>query len=126
MNNIIAIPMGDPAGIGPEITVKALNNKEIYDQCAPLVVGNKEVLENAMEVTGVTLDTNAITNPSEGKYAFGTIDVISLDNIDVSELKIGEVQKQAGAAAFEYIKTSINKAMDGEVTALATTPINKE
>ncbi|SFD90255.1 4-hydroxythreonine-4-phosphate dehydrogenase [Lentibacillus persicus] len=126
MNNIISIPMGDPAGIGPEITVKALNNKEIYDQCAPLVVGNKEVLKNAMEMTGVTLDTNAITNPNEGKYTFGTIDVISLDNLDVSELRIGEVQKQAGAAAFEYIKTSINMAMDGEVSALATTPINKE
>ncbi|SFB01568.1 4-hydroxythreonine-4-phosphate dehydrogenase [Lentibacillus halodurans] len=126
MNNIIAIPMGDPAGIGPEITVKALNYREIYEQCAPLVVGNIEVLENAMKFTGITLKINEVSNPNEGKYEFGTIDIISFSNLDTYDLKMGEVQAQAGAAAFEFIQTSIKLALDGEVAALATTPINKE
>lgn len=126
MNNVIAIPMGDPAGIGPEITVLALSKKEIYAQCSPLVIGNAAVMKNAMKFTDTYLELNEISSPAEGKYTHGTIDIISLDNIDVSNLKIGEVQAQAGQAAFEYIKKSVEFAMDGKVAALATTPINKE
>lgn len=125
-DNIIAIPMGDPAGIGPEIVVKALNKKEIYNQCAPLVIGNKKVIENTMKYTKAKLKINGITEPGQGKYEFGTIDIISLDNLDISTLKVGEVQAQAGSAAFDYIKTSIELALEGKVSALATTPINKE
>lgn len=124
--NIIAIPMGDPAGIGPEITVKALSKEEIYEQCSPLVVGNKDVLENAMHYTGVSLKLNEISDPNEGKYEFGTVDVLSFENIDSEILQMGEVQAQAGQAAFDYIKSSIDLALEGKVSALATTPINKE
>ncbi len=118
--------MGDPAGIGPEITVKSLAKREVYESCSPLVVGNKEVLENAMTFTNTNLDIHVISNPYEGKYEFGTIDLISLNNIQIDTLKIGEVQAQAGQAAFDYIKKSIDLALEGEVSALATTPINKE
>ncbi|PYZ95950.1 4-hydroxythreonine-4-phosphate dehydrogenase PdxA [Alteribacter lacisalsi] len=124
--DIIAIPMGDPAGIGPEITVKALKSKEIYDSCAPLVVGNTAVLEKALTYTETDLQFNEIQHPSEGKYELGTIDVLNFDNLDSDNLKMGEVQAQAGQAAFDYIKTSIELAMNGDVSAIATTPINKE
>lgn len=123
---IIAIPMGDAAGIGPEITVKALNNQEIYESCKPLVVGDQKVVENAMKYTGSSLKINSVSEPEEGLYTYGTIDVLSMENIDISTLKVGEVQEQAGKAAFEYIETSIRLAMEGRVSALATTPINKE
>src|SRR5690625_5372256 len=102
--NIIAIPMGDPAGIGPEITVKALSKKEIYDNCAPLVIGNRSVIENAVKFTHTNLKINEINKPSEGIYERGTIDLMHFDNIDVYSLEIGKVQAQAGKAAFEYIK----------------------
>jgi 4-phospho-D-threonate 3-dehydrogenase / 4-phospho-D-erythronate 3-dehydrogenase len=124
--NIIAIPMGDPAGIGPEITVKALNKPEIYEVCSPLVIGHTQVLENAMKMTNVNLEIHEITDPSEGKYEYGTIDVISLNNLDVETLELGKVQAQCGKAAYEYIETSVKLALDGKVSALATTPINKE
>jgi 4-hydroxythreonine-4-phosphate dehydrogenase len=123
---IIAIPMGDPAGIGPEITVKALNNAEIYEVCAPLVIGHSEILKNAMKFTNTHLLINEITDPSEGLYKHGTIDVISLDNLDMSTLEIGTVQAQCGQAAYEYIKTASTLALEGKVASLATTPINKE
>jgi 4-hydroxythreonine-4-phosphate dehydrogenase len=124
--SIIAIPMGDPAGIGPEITVKALDKPEIYEVCSPLVIGHSEVLKNAMKFTNTFLKINEINDPSEGIYEHGTIDVISLDNLDVDQLEMGTVQAQCGKAAYEYIEKSVALALEGKVTALATTPINKE
>lgn len=126
MKTIIAIPMGDPAGIGPEITVKALDKSEIYELCSPLVIGHSEVLKNAMKFTNTLLEINEINDPAEGKYEYGTIDVISLDNLDVNQLEMGTVQAQCGKAAYEYIEKSVALALEGKVTALATTPINKE
>ena len=123
---IIAIPMGDAAGIGPEITVKSLAKKEIYDMCYPLVVGDAEVIEKAIDVTEVGLKVNIVSSPAEGKYEFGTIDVLDMNNIDIDTLEPGQVQAQCGKASFEFIEKSVKLAMDGEVAALATTPINKE
>ncbi|MED1862517.1 4-hydroxythreonine-4-phosphate dehydrogenase PdxA [Fictibacillus nanhaiensis] len=123
---IIAIPMGDPAGIGPEITMKSLAKKEIYDVCKPLVIGDTAVLEKAIEIVGADLRINEVTSPAEGKYELGTVDVINLNNIDMKKLQYGEVSAQGGQGAFEYIKKAVELATAGEVKALATTPINKE
>lgn len=123
---IIAIPMGDPAGIGPEITMKSLAKKEIYDACKPLVVGDADILEKAVSIVEEDLKINEVKTASEGKYELGTIDIINLDNINMDEHVYGEVSAQCGQGAFEYIKESVDMAMRGEVKALATTPINKE
>lgn len=124
--SIIAIPMGDPAGIGPEITMKSLAKKEIYDVCKPLVIGDTGVIKKAIKIVEADLQVNEITAPAEGKYKFGTVDVINLANIDIDKLEYGQVSAQGGQGAFEYIKKSVELAMAGEVKALATTPINKE
>ncbi len=126
MNNIIAIPMGDPAGIGPEIVVKALNNKEIYECCRPVVIGNKDVIEKVLALTNIPLEINLINDIKDGYYSHGTVDLISLNNIDINTLEYGKVQAQCGIASYEYIKTSIELAMDKKAIAIATTPINKE
>jgi 4-hydroxythreonine-4-phosphate dehydrogenase len=123
---IIAIPMGDPAGIGPEITMKSLSKKEIYDVCKPLVIGDAAVLEKAIAIVGADLKINEVNSPSEGKYELGSVDVINLNNIDLNQLQYGEVSAQGGQGAFEYIKKAVELATAGEVKALATTPINKE
>ncbi|HNZ82773.1 MAG TPA: 4-hydroxythreonine-4-phosphate dehydrogenase PdxA [Sedimentibacter sp.] len=123
---IIGIPLGDPAGIGPEIVVKALNEKEIYEVCSPLVVGDKSILEQAMKFCDISLNINSVKEPANGKYEYGTIDLIDLNNVDVNRLKIGKVQAMGGKAAFEYIKTVANLALEKKVDAIATTPINKE
>ncbi|MFS0559345.1 4-hydroxythreonine-4-phosphate dehydrogenase PdxA [Terribacillus sp. 179-K 1B1 HS] len=123
---IIAIPMGDPAGIGPEITMKSLAKQEIYDVCKPLVIGDTAVIKKAIEIVDANLEVNEVSAPSEGKYELGTVDVINLDNIDIEKLEYGQVSAQGGQGAFEYIKKSVELAMDGQVQALATTPINKE
>ncbi len=126
VREIIAIPMGDAAGIGPEITVKSLAKEELYTMCKPLVVGDANILRKAIEVTGVNLKVRVVSSPTEGSYAFGTIDVMDLANINMEDFVPGEVSAQNGQAAFEFIKRSVELAMAGEVKAIATTPINKE
>lgn len=123
---VIAISMGDPAGIGPEIIAKALSKSEIYDVCRPVLVGHKEVMSQALSITGLSMKLNPIATPSEGEFTSGIIDIIHLDNVDMEELKMGEVQGMCGQAAFDYIQTCIEFANEGVVDAFATAPINKE
>src|SRR5699024_11209098 len=119
-------PMGDPAGIGPEITIKSLKNSRIYNMCKPVVVGDVDVLKRANKITESNLNVNVIQSPKDGKFETGTVDVINLDNINIDELRYGQVKEQCGRASFDYIETSVNLALNGYVKALATTPINKE
>ncbi len=122
---IIAIPIGDVAGIGPEIVVKALSKADIYGVCRPVAVGSAKVLKAAAEICGLDILFNSIANVSDGLYKVGTVDVIDIDNIDMAGLIYGKVQAQAGRAAFEYIKKCVEMASNKEVCAVATTPINK-
>lgn len=123
---IIAITLGDPAGVGPEIVVKALNDKKIYDVCNPIVVGDYAVLNKALEIVNSSLKLNAVKEPEESKYEYGTIDLIDLKNIDIDKLEYGKVQAQCGQAAYDYLEYALKLALDKKVTAIATTPLNKE
>lgn len=126
MRPIIAIPMGDPAGIGPEIAVKALASEEVRKTADCIVIGDKKMIEDAIRFTGVKLDINVVQSPREGNYSEGLLNLIDLDNVDPSEFKIGQVNGMCGRAAYEYIAKSIGLANSKEVAAVATTPINKE
>ena len=126
MRTKIAIPMGDPAGVGPEIVVKTAVSKEILDLCDLVVIGDKNVLEKAIEICQVNLKIHTIKNVEEGKYEKGILNVIDLENVDMNTLEYGQVQGMCGKAAFEYIKKCVELAMEHKVDAIATTPINKE
>jgi len=126
MKPYIAIPIGDVAGVGPEITVKALALKDIYEGCNCVVVGDKKIIENAIKITGTNFKVNVINEPEEGDYSEGVLNLIDLDNIDMSEFKFGVVQGMCGKAAYEYIEKAVQLANDKKVAAVATTPINKE
>lgn len=123
---MIGIPLGDPAGVGPEIVVKAMANEEIYQVCRPVVIGDQGTVQQAMKFCGLNLGINAIDQPAQGTYQFGTIDLIDLANVDLNKLQLGKVQAMAGQAAFDYIKKTVELAMNGSIDAMATTPINKE
>ncbi len=123
----IAIPMGDPAGIGPEIVVKAIADYETIGSSANcVVVGDSRILASAMKTCGVNLTINTISEPDEGNYMSGVLNLIDLANISPDEYNIGEVSGICGRASFEYIEKSINLANNGLVDAVTTTPINKE
>lgn len=123
---LLALTMGDPAGIGPEITTKALQSEEVYAVCRPLVIGDASVLNDVLRFTGIDAHIQSVSAPQEGRFERGTIDVVDLNNVDVASLRMGQVQAAGGKAAFEYIAKSIEFAQGGMVDAVVTAPINKE
>lgn len=122
---LIYIPMGDPAGIGPEIIVKALANENIYEVCKPIVIGDLKVIKKAAEICNLNYTLRSISKGEEGCYEPLVINIIDLNNIEPSELQHGTVQAQNGVAAYEYIKKAVELAQNSALAALATTPINK-
>ncbi len=126
MKPLVAITMGDAAGIGPEIIAKSLNLDEIYEVCHPFVVGDAGAMDMGVEVAQLSLRINRIGSPSEALFKRGVIDVLSLDNIDLPVLVMGKPQAMAGKAAVEYVIKAAEMAMSGEVDAIVTAPLNKE
>ncbi|MCL6454008.1 MAG: 4-hydroxythreonine-4-phosphate dehydrogenase PdxA [Alicyclobacillus sp.] len=123
---VLALTMGDPSGIGPEITARAVLDAEVFDVARSMVVGDASILEDAIRFSGLAAHVRRIGHPAEAQFQFGTIDVLDLGLMDVSQLKLGQVQAESGAAAFGYIRKAIELAMDGVVDAVVTAPINKE
>jgi|SRR5208337_1866436 len=123
---VIGITMGDPAGVGPEITCKMFADKTVYEFSRPLVIGDSGCLTEGMKVGKVSLQLNSIKKSSESKFVPGTIDVIDLHNVDIKSLKMGEPQAMAGKACVEYIKKAVALATVGEIDAIVTGPINKK
>ena len=107
---VIVIPMGDPAGIGPEIVLKALASDSVNDCADCVVVGDSTVLKAASELTDCPVPKN----------------IINLANAPFGSFKPGEVSPVCGKAAFECIVKAIELAKSGEASAVATPPVNKE
>jgi 4-hydroxythreonine-4-phosphate dehydrogenase len=126
MKPFIAVPIGDPAGVGPEITVKSIANKDVFDVARVVVVGDKKIIEKAIEICGKDLKVNVINEPEEGIYDEKTLNIIDLDNIDMDTFEYGKVQAMCGKAAYAYIEKAVELANSRKVDAVATTPINKE
>lgn len=122
---ILGITMGDAAGVGPEIIVKALNNVDIYKIAKPLVFGDAKIINRAIDIIGVDIKCNIIDNPEKGKYQAGIIDIIDLDNLPV-DLPFAKVDGRAGKAAYEYIESAVKYTMKNEIHAIVTAPLNKE
>ncbi|WHY02631.1 4-hydroxythreonine-4-phosphate dehydrogenase PdxA [Neobacillus sp. DY30] len=125
MKPIIGITMGDAAGIGPEIIVKSLMDKDIYDQCQPVVIGDAKILERVKPIVNADVQINVINTVSEAKNEFGIIDVIDLDLLPV-DLPFGQVSGDAGNAAYQYIAKAVALAKEKEINAICTAPLNKE
>lgn len=125
---IVGITMGDPAGNGPEITVKALAHSDLYGRCRPLVVGDAKILEQAAGFVGRTdIRIHRCEQVSDALFVPGTIDVLHLELIpDVAAFPIGQVSVEGGNAAFQCVRKVIQLAMDGQVDATCTNALNKE
>ncbi len=126
MKPIIAITMGDPAGIGPEIIIKALSLEETYEKCRPLVTGDANIMQWAVDQMESDLKIHRIASVKEALFELGTIDVYDLACIDMETFQPGVLQNQCGHAAFISVTTAIQLAMENEVDATVTAPLNKE
>jgi 4-phospho-D-threonate 3-dehydrogenase / 4-phospho-D-erythronate 3-dehydrogenase len=127
MKKKIAVTIGDPAGIGPEITLKALSQyPEIYESCIPLVFGHKAIMDKVKEFTGInvtiteTNNLNTIDKPDQNHII--CYEANKLETIP----ETAKITGLAGKLAFEYIKNAIIAVQKGEIDAIATAPINKE
>ena len=124
---LLAITMGDPAGIGPEVVLKALRHPEIYDVCRPLVIGDRRILERASGWVGQCgIGYDVVDDPASGRYEVGTVSLIDLANADPTECCMGRVSAPAGRAAVQYVLRACDAALASSVAAVVTAPLNKE
>lgn len=123
---VIAITMGDPASIGPEIAVKALKNENIYKMCKPLIAGDAGVFEKIIAELDLGVAINRIEKPADARFEWGVIDILDLQNVDISRLEYGKIDAMCGEASFRSVEKVIQLALAGEVDATVTGPINKK
>jgi 4-hydroxythreonine-4-phosphate dehydrogenase len=122
---IIGITMGDAAGVGPEIILKALHDKGVYETCRPLVIGDAKRLKRTKDILNTKLQIRSVQSVGEAAFEYGTVDCLDLDLIP-EDLAFGQISKEAGNAAFQFLKKAIELANQRKIDAICTAPLNKE
>jgi 4-hydroxythreonine-4-phosphate dehydrogenase len=125
---VIAITMGDPAGIGPEIILKALSNEEVYNLSLPLVIGSPEVLRSEIELMPEkcgNLQINVINDLKQANFKFPIINVLDPSPL-TNRIEKGKLSAAGGAAAVSYITCASELGKKGLIEAIVTAPINKQ
>jgi len=117
--------MGDPAGIGPEVVLKALTHADVYERCRPLVLGDQRILTRAAPWLDIEPAFDAVSRPSQGRYEPGAITLLDLENAPPAACPVGEVSAAAGKAAVEYVFLGCDLALAEDVDAVVTAPLNK-
>lgn len=127
MKPLIAITMGDPCGVGPEIIIKALQSSEISDICVTLVIGDRPALQRAIDVCGSTLSIQEISDPEEASHLPASqIGLLALSRLTGDDLQYGKPTAAGGDAVYRYICAAANLCLGGRLAAMATAPISKE
>lgn len=125
MKPVLGITMGDAAGIGAEIIVKSLSDKHLYEIAQPIVIGDKKMMQRALDLLQSPLKINVVENLDNLNTKYGTIDLIDLDNVP-TDLIYSQVDPRAGKAAYEYVEKAVQYAMENKIQAVVTAPLNKE
>ncbi len=121
---VVAVTMGDPAGIGPEVVLGALKSAEVYERTVPVVIGSIEVLRRQTGVSGIELVS--VDSPENAEGQCGRMDVLDVPTPGVESIVPGKVQAAAGVAADAYIRKACDLALEGRIDAISTAPISKE
>src|SRR5215218_10352766 len=120
---LIAVTMGDPAGIGPEIIARIFDEGGFQNRA--IVIGDAGILERAARLLDLGLRANVVAEPEDARFESGTVDVISETELP-GDLPFGELDARSGDAAFRYVERATELASAGRVGAIATAPLNKE
>jgi 4-hydroxythreonine-4-phosphate dehydrogenase len=124
---LIAITLGDPSGIGPEIILKAMVDDTLFSRCRPLVLGDVRILRRAMNWVALSsLSLEVVDIPGEGTYQPGILTLLDFHNADPQLCPVGQISAQSGAAAVLYVQSACDLAMAGKVDAMVTAPLNKD
>jgi 4-hydroxythreonine-4-phosphate dehydrogenase len=121
-NQLFALTMGDPAGIGPEIALKALTDPRVHTKV--IIIGDSSVLEDTQKAQNITAPLHNILSVNEFKD--GCINVLNMNLIKHESFVPGKISADCGFAAFKYIEKSIELAISKEIAGVITNPINKE
>ena len=123
---VIAITMGDPAGVGPEIVAKVFGEGDGNGEGArAVVVGDRGVLERAIALLDLPLRVHPVERPEDARFQPGVIDLLAETDLP-EDLPFGKVNGRAGDAAYRYVRRAVQHALEGGVHAVATAPLNKE
>jgi 4-phospho-D-threonate 3-dehydrogenase / 4-phospho-D-erythronate 3-dehydrogenase len=122
---IIAITMGDAAGVGPEIIMKALGHPKVYERCRPLVIGDAGRLREVAPLVGSRMSVQPVAGPAQAHFGTGTVDCVDLALIPAG-MPFGHVSAPCGHAAYCYIERAVDLAKQGAIDAICTAPLNKE
>ncbi len=122
---ILALTMGDPVGVGPEIMVMALAETDVYEVCRPLVLGDLTALTRAKDRFAPNLNINLVSDPKEGAYQYRTLDLLALSDLKEIDLAYGNPTAAGGAAMVSYVLSAIDLAMNKAVAGMVTGPISK-
>jgi 4-hydroxythreonine-4-phosphate dehydrogenase len=127
---LVAITMGDPAGVGPEVILKALAVEEVFASCRPLIIGDRRILDRADGWVNSGCEPmpqhfEVVSSPPEGHYLPGMLTLLDLNNADPQECPVGKISPTCGRAAVDYVFRACDMAMAGEVDAVVTAPLNK-
>ena len=123
---LLAITMGDPAGIGPEVVVAALSKRKVRAICRPLVIGDARVLRRAAGILGKRFAVQSVATAEKAARRPRGVCLLDLANADPDAIPLGQVSALAGQAAAEYIARAVELAQSGAVAGIVTAPINKE
>ncbi len=124
---LLAITMGDPSGIGPEIVLKALSDPALVARCRPLIVGDRRILERAMAWEGVpSLPIVSVAGPREGAYAPLTVTLVEPDPVDPDDCPVGRISATSGRMAVAYVEYACDLCMSDQAAAMVTAPLNKD
>ncbi len=121
----IGITMGDAAGVGPEVVMKALAHREVYAMCRPLVIGGAKQLARANVLLDLNIEIHIVKTPEQAEFKPGAVDCIDLALVP-ADISYGKVSATAGEAAYRYIELAVKLALEGSIDAICTAPINKE
>lgn len=122
---VIAITMGDPAGIGPEIIASALASSSIYQICNPVVIGDSRIMQRAVEVRKNSVQIHEISSLSQALFSHGTIDLLNLSELPWESVNPRNPSGQTGQAMIDYINRAVDLAISREVAAMVTAPVTK-
>ncbi|MBT6150041.1 MAG: 4-phospho-D-threonate 3-dehydrogenase, partial [Gemmatimonadetes bacterium] len=122
---LIGLTVGDPAGIGPEIVLKALQNPATYETVRPVVYADEAVLTDAIRFLGLSTPLNRVNRPSAGRSEHGCIDFFDCGVLD-TPVPLGKIGAEGGRAGYTYLDQAIDAALSGDLDGLATAPLNKE
>ena len=123
---VIAVAMGDPAGIGPEIVVKALSHEAAYRLCRPLVVADAAAIQQATEIAGIPLTVRPVREPTEARFKHGLLDVLDMRNVPAGSVTVGNPSPAGAKAAFQCLARSVEMASNRVVQGITAAPVTRE